>query len=138
MKKLFLLALLLMTTTQLSYAITEEDKSAIRNQIDEVYKYSYYNPEPQARTRAEKYVGDKYFYDYIQCKNNCETEFDNVRAKSNKFSVFSNPAAIQEEARQTFYSCMEKNCNHIKEVEMQECYDYIDKYIELKNKNKKK
>lgn len=138
MKKIFYLFAILLLTSSCCFAITEDDKTAIRASIDETYKYVYYNPEPEARSKAKEYVKDKYFYAYIKCKNNCEVELDRVRAKANNFSIFTDPAKIQKEANETFNSCMAANCNAIKEIKIQECYDYIDQYIELKNQARKK
>lgn len=138
MRKFIYILITLLLTSTYGFAINEDDKAAIRASIDETYKYVYYNPEPEARSKAKEYVKDKYFYAYIQCKNNCEVELDRVRAKVNNFSIFTAPAKIQKEANETFNSCMISNCNYIKEVQIRECSDYIDEYIQIKNKTRKK
>ncbi len=128
MKKLIYLLVILLINTTVANAITEDDKAAIRASINETYRNVYYSPEHEARSRVKHYIDDTYFYEYIKCKNNCEIEWDFVRAKTRSNSM----------AKETFDSCMANNCNYIKEVQVQECYDYVDQYIELKNKNKKK
>lgn len=138
MRKFILLSFIAIFTVQSGFAITEDDKAAIRARIDETYKYVYYNPEPEARDRADEYVADKYFYEFIKCKNNCEVDSEGVRAKANQFSIFTDPAKIQQEANEMFNSCMATNCNPIKEIQIKECSDYIDEYIQIKNKSKKK
>lgn len=128
MKKTVYLLIMLMVSSSTALAITEEDKAHIRQKIDEGYKYVYFNPEPEARDKAKEYVKDTYFYEYIKCKNDCETLWDYTRAKTRNNS----------QAKEVFNSCMIKYCNDIKEILIKECYDYIDEYIELKNKNRKK
>lgn len=138
MKKIIYVLTALLFTSHIVLAITDEDKSAIRARIDEAYQYEYYNPEVAARKSAKKWVDDNYFFAYIKCKNNCEIEWNKIRAKANNFSIFTNAEAIQKEAKETFYACMENNCEDIKRIQIQECHDYIDEYIEVKNKNRKK
>lgn len=134
MKKLLLFTAITLITAQACFSITEEDKAAIRANIDETYSYVYYNPAIEARDRATQYVNSRYFDKYIKCRNNCEIEMDKIRAKANYFSLFTDPEQIQKEANDTFKRCMVENCNHIKEVEMKEYYDYIDKYINSKKR----
>lgn len=136
-KQIFLL-LCLLILIQSCYAITEEDKAAIRASVDEAYKYFYYDPEPQAYSRAKRYVKDKYFYKYLDCKNNCEVEWNKIRAKKSDFSFFTNAEAIEKEAKETYNACVVNNCEDIKQIQIQECYDYIEEYIATKNKTKRK
>lgn len=138
MRKFIFILITLVCLSSYSFAITEDDKAAIRTRIDETYKYVYYNPEPEARSRAADYINYTYFDEFIKCKNNCEIEWSNIRTKANKFSVFTNPETVQKEANTTFNQCMVSNCNPIKEIQIKECYDYIDEYIEIKNKTRKK
>lgn len=128
MNKLSYLLLILFLTANLCLAITENDKAKLKANIDETYKYVYYNPAPEARRHAKIYVEDTYFDEYIKCKNNCEVEWDMVRGKTRNNNT----------ANQVFNNCMIKNCNYIKDVQAQECYDFIDEYIELKEKSRKK
>lgn len=128
MKKLVYLLLILFLTANLCFAITDKDKAVIRASIDETYRNVYYSPEHEARSRVKHYVDDTYFYEYIKCKNNCEVEWDMVRAKTRNNNT----------ANEVFNNCMIKNCNYIKDIQAQECYDFIDEYIELKEKSRKK
>lgn len=128
MKKVVILLITLLTSSSFAMAITDEDKTRMRAIIDETFKYESYNPPYMAEQRAKEYVKDTYFYEFIKCKNNCEIEWDYTRAKTRS----------NIRAKEVFDSCMVSKCNHIKEVEMQECYDYIQEYIQLKNKNIKK
>lgn len=138
MKKwIYLLVTLLISTTVVT-AITEEDKAAIRTSIDNAYKYEYYDPERSARADAKRYVKDKYFYKYLDCKNTCEVEWNKIRAKKSDFSFFTTPEAIEKEAKDTYNACIANNCEDIKQVQMQECYNYIEEYIAVKNKSKRK
>lgn len=138
MKKWIYLLVILLINTTIANAITEEDKAAIKTRIDDAYKYFYYNPEPQAQARAREYVKDKYFYKYIDCKNTCEVEWNKIRSKMNTYSFFTSPEAIEKEAKETYNACVVNNCEDIKQIQMQECYDYIEEYIATKNKTKRK
>nr|DAJ74786.1 MAG TPA: hypothetical protein [Caudoviricetes sp.] len=117
MKKLLLFTLIALTTTQFCYAITVEDKAAIRAEIDEIYKYCGNSAPVEAKDKAKIYVYNQYFYTFQKCRAACETE---------------------REATETYTSCYEKKCRDIKDVQMKECYNYIDEYIEYKNKTRKK
>lgn len=136
MKKFVILLIILLTSSSFAMAITDEDKINIEARIDEAYKYFYNNSENQARSRAKEYVKNKYFYKYLDCKNSCEVEWNKIRTKADKFSIFTDPETIQKEANQAYYTCVTNNCEEIKQVQMEECYRYIEKYIDIKNKRK--
>ncbi|MDE5889335.1 MAG: hypothetical protein K2H20_04880 [Bacilli bacterium] len=138
MKKFVFLLLSLIITINISYAITEQDKAAIREKIDEAYRYYYYNPEDAARSRACDYVKDTYFFTYVKCKNNCEVESQKIKAKGNRATSYSALERYRQESNDYFYSCMSNNCNYIKDVQQKECYNYIEEYIQYKNKTRKK
>lgn len=137
MKKTVYLLIGLLFSIILTYAMTEEDKAEIRAIVDETYKYYYSNPAPHARSRAQDVVSNRYLHYYIKCKNNCEAECQSIRSQRNSASVLrilQDPDEFDQKGYQYFHSCMEQNCNSIRDIEMQECNKYIDEYIEYKNK----
>lgn len=134
MKKYLVIALIILLNINTCFAISDEDKAEIESIIDNNYKYSRNLIE--ARNRANDYVKEEYTYEYYNCRNKCSSEFDKIRAQGNRHTYMRSQDKLNQEALETYNSCMENKCNAILNVQAKECYDYIDKYIEKKKSRK--
>ena len=135
MKKLLLLIIITLLSAQYCFAESNIHKENIKKTIDNayrVYPHSPYYAETLARGKADYYIKDE--FGYKECEYKCIEKKQQMMQKANNFSVFTDTETIRKEANEYYDECINK-CKTNLENSTQDYYNYINKYIELKNKS---
>lgn len=131
LKKLVVTTLLILVSTNLSFAMDEETQKEIQKIIKNTMLTKYATVY-DAKNKANKYVAEKFNPTIQKCRYNCEGEFSRNRAKANNYSIFRSTEDINKEAQDTAKTCFVE-CSKIQN-EANEYYQYIINYLE-KNYN---